>query len=231
MRAPLLSTLLLLGASTVSAQVAPPQDSMAQRMQACTPCHGRQGQATREGYYPRIAGKPAAYLHDQLRDFQTGRRQNATMTYLVEHMSDDYLREIAQYFADLDLPYPPPESHNAPPRLLERGRQLSLEGDRAKAIPACSSCHGERLTGVQPSMPGIAGLPSAYVGAQLGAWKTGHRKARAPDCMADIVQRMSLDDIGAVSVWLSMRPLNADASPARSSGSAQAPLECGSGLK
>ena len=34
-------------------------DSMAQRMQACVVCHGKEGRATRDGYYPRIAGKPA----------------------------------------------------------------------------------------------------------------------------------------------------------------------------
>ena len=50
-------------------------DTMAQRLLACTACHGEQGRATPDGYFPRIAGKPAAYLHNQLRHFQAGRRQ------------------------------------------------------------------------------------------------------------------------------------------------------------
>ncbi|MBA4267465.1 MAG: cytochrome C, partial [Comamonadaceae bacterium] len=33
-------------------------DTMAQRMMACTLCHGAQGRATSSGYFPRIAGKP-----------------------------------------------------------------------------------------------------------------------------------------------------------------------------
>jgi cytochrome c553 len=34
------------------------RNTMAQRMQACVVCHGREGRATNQGYFPRIAGKP-----------------------------------------------------------------------------------------------------------------------------------------------------------------------------
>ena len=40
---------------------------MAQRVLACTGCHGPEGRAAADGYYPRIAGKPAGYLFNQLR--------------------------------------------------------------------------------------------------------------------------------------------------------------------
>jgi cytochrome c553 len=39
------------------------EDTMAQRMQTCVMCHGKEGRATNDGYCPRIAGKPAAYIH------------------------------------------------------------------------------------------------------------------------------------------------------------------------
>ena len=55
----LLGALLLAGA----AQAAQPfEDSMAQRTLACTACHGEQGRAGPDGYYPRLAGKPAGFL-------------------------------------------------------------------------------------------------------------------------------------------------------------------------
>ena len=50
------------------------QDNMAERTRACTACHGEQGRAGPDGYYPRLAGKPAGYLHNQLRNFSQGRR-------------------------------------------------------------------------------------------------------------------------------------------------------------
>ena len=35
------------------------RDDMAQRTLACTICHGKEGRAGPDGYYPRIAGNPA----------------------------------------------------------------------------------------------------------------------------------------------------------------------------
>ena len=81
---------------------------MAQRMLACTGCHGPEGRAAADGYYPRIAGKPAGYLFNQLVNFRDGRRAYALMTNLLAPLDDAYLREIAAHFAGLDLPYPAP---------------------------------------------------------------------------------------------------------------------------
>src|SRR5258708_7043206 len=66
-------------------------DTIAERVRACTVCHGDEGRATSDGYYPRIAGKPAGYLYNQLVNFRDGRRRNATMTYLVGNLPDSYL--------------------------------------------------------------------------------------------------------------------------------------------
>ena len=52
----------------------PVEDTMAQRTLACTACHGEQGRAGPDGYYPRLAGKPAGYLYNQLVNFREGRR-------------------------------------------------------------------------------------------------------------------------------------------------------------
>lgn len=93
---------------------------MASRVLACTACHGKQGRATQEGYFPRIAGKPAGYLANQLLNFRDGRRSYPQMGYLIEHLTDDYLREMAAYFAAQDVPYPPPPAPQAPAAALER---------------------------------------------------------------------------------------------------------------
>ena len=119
---------------------------MGQRMQACATCHGKDGRATNIGYFPRIAGKPAGYLYNQLINFRDGRRQNAAMAYLLDHMSDQYLMEIATHFASLDLPYPPAQTTKAPAATLARGEQLVRHGDESRGIPACASCHGAAIT-------------------------------------------------------------------------------------
>jgi len=197
------------------------------RVAACIACHGREGATTNAGYFPRLSGKPAGYLFNQLRSFRDGRRFNADMTYMVQHLSDAYLMEMAEYFAGLDLPYPPvPPASDAPPAQLARGRQLALEGDAARGIPACVQCHGAALTGVQPAIPGLLGLPRLYVSSQLGAWLTSERHALAPDCMADIGRRMTTADINAVASWLAVQPMPADPKPAALLP-APLPMACG----
>lgn len=199
---------------------------MAQRLLACTGCHGKEGRAASDGYYPRIAGKPAGYLLEQLRAFRDGRRGYAPMARLLEPLSDDYLREIAEHFAALELPYPPPQAATAPAAVLARGEALVRRGDAARELPACAACHGEALTGVAPAIPGLLGLPRDYLNAQLGAWQRGARQARAPDCMAQIARRLSDADIGALTQWLAAQPVAAGGKPA-ARASAPLPLDCG----
>ncbi len=196
-------------------------------MLACTVCHGEQGRATSEGFFPRIAGKPAGYLYNQLLDFREGRRSNATMTYLVEFLSDAYLQEIADYFARQDLPYPPPQTRGAPQAVLQQGAALVHHGRAAAKVPACIACHGTALTGVAPAIPGLLGLPRDYVISQLGSWKNGLRRAQPPDCMAQVANRLSDDEISAIATWLSAQEVPGDSRPATPS-SAPRPLECGS---
>lgn len=212
------------------ASAAPPAtvpDTIEQRVAACIACHGREGATTNAGFFPRLAGKPAGYLFNQLVSFRDGRRFNADMAYMVQHLSDAYLREMAEYFAGLDLAYPPisPNS-DATPDQLQRGRKLALEGDAARGIPACVQCHGAALTGVQPAIPGLLGLPRLYVSSQLGAWLTSERHAMAPDCMAEVGRRMNTADINAVASWLAVQPMPANTKPAASLP-APLPVACG----
>lgn len=207
------------------------EDSMAQRTLACTACHGKLGRAGPDGYYPRLAGKPAGYLYNQLLNFRDGRRHYGLMRNLVEPLSDAYLMEMAQYFSKLALPYPPPQPTNAPPQVLDRGRTLVMRGDAGKKIPACIQCHGQALTGVAPNVPGLLGLPRDYLNAQLGGWQTHQRQATAPDCMAQIAGQMSDQDVASVAHWLASQALPANTSPASTppvARTSEPPITCGS---
>ncbi len=201
-------------------------DNLAQRVQACTLCHGKEGRATPSGFFPRIAGKPADYLYHQLLNFRDGRRNNDGMRYLLDHLNDGYLRTIALHFASLDLPYPPPLPPQGGPAELARGEVLVRRGDPARELPACTACHGAAMTGVRPAVPGLLGLPRDYLIGQLGAWQTGLRKAFAPDCMAHVAQRLSPTDVAAVASWLAAQPLPADTHPAAPTAE-PLPLRCG----
>ena len=206
------------------------EDTLAQRLKACTQCHGDQGRAAPDGYYPRIAGKPAGYLYNQLKHFQRGERRYDPMMLMVDPLSDDYLWEIARHFAALDVPYPGPIQSQTPVDALQRGERLARQGDPSRQLPACTACHGAQLTGTSPATPGLLGLPRDYINAQMGAWKTGARRSAHPDCMADIARRLQPEDIAAVSAWLSSQSW-----PSKTAIPAQAatppPLKCGSHAK
>lgn len=203
------------------------RDTIAERVIACAACHGKEGRATSDGYFPRIAGKPAGYLYNQLVNFRNGRRTNATMTYMVNHLSDGYLHEMAGYFAGLHLPYAAPQRPDASAAVLERGRVLVMSGDSSKNIPACIACHGTALTGVAPFIPGLLGLPRDYLNSQFGAWKNATRRTAPPDCMAQIAARLSVEDISAASAWLASQPVPGNAVP-NPSAPDRFPLPCGS---
>ncbi len=189
--------------------------SMAERTRACTHCHGEQGKAGPDGYYPRLAGKPAGYLFHQLQNFQQGRRHYDLMARLIEPLPEAYLRDMAQYFSNLHVPYPAPalNATGVPAAVLARGKALTLNGDASRGVPACVSCHGAQLTGVAPDVPGLLGLPLDYLNGQLGAWQSGQRRAHAPDCMAQVVKRLASDDLMAVAQYLARQPLPANTSP------------------
>src|SRR5581483_4790187 len=83
-------------------------DTIAARVQGCETCHGSEGQGTTG--FPRIAGKPAGYIFNQLRNFRDGRRSYPPMNYLLEYLHDDYFEQMAASFAAKRLPFGPPET-------------------------------------------------------------------------------------------------------------------------
>jgi cytochrome c553 len=232
MHLPKLVPILLFAALLPRAAGAAPEvpDTLAQRLAPCMSCHAKtdaQGRPVNDRYFPRIAGKPAGYLYNQLLNFRDGRRQFPLMTWMVDRLPEPYLHEIANWFAGQHPPYPAPGPQDASPAVLERGRQLVTKGDPALKVPACVACHGERLTGVAPAIPGLAGLPRDYINAQFGAWRNKDRRAHEPDCMAAIASRLSLADVSAISGWLASQPVPADTSPAPAIAR-PLPLACGS---
>jgi cytochrome c553 len=219
---------LSIQAFPVSAQtLGQPPDTMAARVEACTPCHGNQGEGTSDVYFPRLAGKPAGYLYNQLLAFKNGRRKYPPMNYLLEYLADPYLQDMADYFAEQRPPLPASGASDASAQILQQGQALATRGDPARQIPACGSCHGPGLTGMEPGIPGLLGLRPNYISAQLGAWRYGTRTAKAPDCMQQVAARLTEADVTAVAAWLASRPAPANNAPAPK-GAYVLPFACGS---
>ncbi len=229
-------------AQPVAVQQAGTPDPMGGRLLACAPCHGTNGQgaagqgAVGQGslgqvaandIFPRLSGKPAGYLFNQLVAFRDGRRRYPPMNYLLEFQTDTYLHAMADHFAAQRPPLPPATVSVASRDVLARGQSLVTAGDAALGIPACAACHGPYFNGMEPAIPGLLGLRPGYISAQLGAWRYGTRTAAAPDCMQAVAGRLTEADVTAVAAWLSALPAPASPEPAPQ-GSLSMPLACGS---
>ncbi|WP_089164499.1 c-type cytochrome [Caballeronia sordidicola] len=199
---------------------------MQARVLACAACHGAQGEGTSNDYYPRLSGKPAGYLYNQLLAFRDGRRKYPPMNYLLAYLPDPYLMEIAEYFAAEHPPFPAPAPVTVDTATLALGKTLVNNGAASRKIPACVACHGAALTGMEPAVPGLLGLHSDYISAQLGAWRYGTRTTLAPDCMHDIATKLADRDITAIAAYLASSPAPENPAPA-AAGSLKMPLACG----
>ena len=133
-------------------------DTMAARVLACASCHGAEGEGTSDVYFPRLAGKPAGYLYNQLVAFRDGRRKYPPMNYLLEFLPDAYLKQIAEHFASLRPPFPPPavpdrQQGNPGTRRSDRHQRRSAARYSAPAPVATV----RRFGGMEPAIPGLLG--------------------------------------------------------------------------
>jgi cytochrome c553 len=183
-------------------------DTMGERVKACTICHGPEDKEGRDAYYPRIAGKPEGYLFNQLRNFRDGKRHYRPMALLLEGLPDQYLREMAAYFASLQQAFPPPEPMSLSSSEIKLARRMITQGDAARKIPGCIECHGKDLMGTAPYIPGLLGLPRVYIIAQFGNWQNGGlMRGQTPDCMSEIAKQLSTDEAGVIATWLAAQPV------------------------
>jgi len=224
-----LSSLLLCAFARGSELNAAP-DTIEARAQGCSTCHGAQGEGTLDPAFPRIAGKPAGYLLNQMRNFRDGQRSYPPMNYLLAYMHDDYMTELAAYFAM--QPAARRVASEASPStdvaaVATAGAHLVQQGDAAAGVPACILCHGTRLNGMQPGIPGLIGLNSRYIAAQLVSWQVGTRQATQPDCMRLIASRLTTSQIRQAAAWLASQPSDSQLPPA-AAGSWATPIACGS---
>lgn len=74
-----------------------------QKSRACMGCHGPQG-ISRVQSYPSLAGKPQAYLEEQLRAYRQGERADPMMSSVARNLSDEDIVALSHYYASLPGP-------------------------------------------------------------------------------------------------------------------------------
>jgi cytochrome c553 len=140
------------------------QDDVAMKALACSTCHGVNG-APISATFPVIWGQQSNYLYKELHDFHSGDRKNPVMAPLVQSISLDELRAIANYIAT--KPWPAKQADGgaaaaAPPEAI------------ATKIQQCKLCHQANFEGGAPA-PRLAGLSYEYLRSAMNAFADGKR--------------------------------------------------------
>lgn len=185
---------------------------------ACASCHGARGEGG--AAFPRLAGTGQAYLQAQLEAFASGARKNPLMQPIAQGLTPSQRQSVTLYFSQ--LPAPMHAADVAQPTPADAGAWLATRGRWTGQLPACAQCHGPGGNGVGGHFPPLAGLPAAYITAQLQAWKDGSRPAGPLGLMQSIASKLSEVDVGAVSAYYaSMGAAAAGTVPATGKGKAK----------
>ncbi len=177
-----------LGDKSAAAPDAPEDGSSAVRQLTakCVGCHGAQGQGV--GAFPALTGKDAAYLHDQLRNYKSGVRQNPMMTPIAKGLTDAHIEMLAKYYATVDAKSAPAPTVAAP-----------------EANAKCVGCHGAQGQGMG-AFPALAGKDAAYLSDQLRNYRSG---ARQNPMMMPIAKGLTDEEIGKLAgYYSSFKPSN-----------------------
>ena len=75
---------------------------------ACVSCHGADGISVLLDA-PNLAGEVNIYIDTQLKAFRTGKRQHEIMSVIAADLSDAEIRDIADWYAAVQLEIQPPE--------------------------------------------------------------------------------------------------------------------------
>lgn len=145
----------------------------------CSTCHGERGLGIAPTF-PNLAGQSITYLYVQLKTFKGGQRSDPVMAAMAAPLSDADMRNLAAYYASLPSK-PRGQATDASP-----GARLFGQGDPARGIPPCQSCHGPAgqgpaadgkaaLQAPWSTIPRLQGQSAVYVAKALHDFKSGAR--------------------------------------------------------
>lgn len=161
----------------------------------CQGCHGPDGNSFSPDW-PNLAGQNANYLSRQIRDFQSGARQDPSMQSMVMGLVEQDIADITAYFEAQKVKADVTSGSAA-------GRRLYMGGNRYTHLPACAGCHGPNGAGNGPgAIPRLAGQKSGYVAKAMRDFKTGVRSNDRNQIMRDIAAKMTEKEIEAVAQFL-----------------------------
>jgi len=170
-------------------------------MQACIACHGAQGNSESSDW-PNIAGQHASYTFKQLMDYKRGeQRDNAQMAGIVADLDEQDMKDLAVFYEQ--QPHKVMGAGDDREELVERGKKIYMGGIPSKEVAACIACHGPQGKGnPMADYPLVGGQWAAYLRDQMHQFRDGERANDANSMMRSLAEKMSDEEIEAVSEYM-----------------------------
>jgi cytochrome c553 len=162
----------------------------------CVACHGADGNSVAPNF-PKLAGQQPTYLEKQLSEFIGGKRKNEVMAAFLPNIKKDDIPGLAAYFAG-QKSAPGSVEDKA---LAEAGKKLYVDGNTSTGVPACMGCHQPNGEGNE-RFPRLAGQHQIYTQQQMADFKNGVRVNDKGKVMRAVAERMSEQEMKAVSEYI-----------------------------
>ena len=161
--------------------------TFAAKSDSCAHCHGTDGNST-ASVYPSLAGQTREYLYRQIKAFKEGQRKNSMMSPAVVVLSDEDMRDLAEYFSGQTLMR---STAKTDPQIIEKGKKIATEAQ-------CVSCHQPNFKGLN-EFPRVSRQKPSYIAKQLKDFRDG---TRVSDVMGPSAKNLTDDMIDALAQYL-----------------------------
>ncbi len=168
-------------------QVISPYNRGKAAAEACTRCHGADGNSQTNGI-PSLAGQQPRYFVTAIQEYLMGARDIAPMHALVRDMKRVDLEDVALYFASQV-----PSERAAPPF----GNPAA--GEPLTAV--CGGCHGARGVSDDSATPRLAAQDAQYLVRAIGSYRTSRKNVG----MQRAVAALSDKDIENIAAFYSVQ--------------------------
>jgi cytochrome c553 len=165
----------------------------------CAACHGVDGNSP-AAEWPSLAGQHASYIVQQLRAFQSGERDEITMTPFAAGLSEQDMADIAAYY-EAQTPVP----RGADPEHVSLGERIYRGGIADRGVAACIACHGPSGRGNPlAAYPVVSGQHANYTFNTLRQYAAGERRSDQGmgQVMRDIAAALREDEMRAVASYM-----------------------------
>ncbi len=175
------------------AEIFSPYDHGKELAQACTQCHGENGNSVIPGT-PSLSGQQPGYFVAAIQEYLTGARETPPMHSLIRDLKALDFDSLALYFASQT-----PAPVHTPPR-----------GDPAAGqalTTLCAGCHGAQGVSTNSSTPSLASQDPSYLVDALKAYRAGRKHAAMQRAVAAVIKSDS--DAENIAAFYAIQPRGA----------------------